>query len=99
MNLLNVKVNLLRSKPYLIYLVKKKYGLKNKLNAFSVVVNFTISKKTPNIKIDDGIINQLRNYLVELVVYGDNVCEKCSLFEKINNDFTSKIHTSRVSEK
>lgn len=66
--------------------------LYDKNNAFS---NFILTKKTPNIKIDDGVINELRNYLVDLVVYGDNACEKCSLFEKINNDFASKKYILR----
>lgn len=66
--------------------------LHDKNNAFS---NIILSKKTPNIKIDDGITNQLRNYLVGLVVYGDNACEKCSLFEKINDDFASKKYILR----
>lgn len=53
---------------------------KIKINSFS---DFTLSKKQPNIKINDAIITQLKNYLVDLVVYGENsVCDKCGIFEK-----------------
>lgn len=65
---------------------------KTKLNSFS---DFILSKKQPNIKINDAIVNQLKDYLIDLVVYGDNACEKCSLFEKIIDDFVTKKYILR----
>lgn len=61
---------------------------KKGLNTFS---DFILSKKQPNIKINGVIIEQLKNHLVDLVVYGENqACEKCKIFEKINEEFSLK---------
>lgn len=61
---------------------------KTKINPFS---DFASSKKQPNIKINDAIIEQIKKYLVEMVVFGDSkACDKCKLFDKINDEFTLK---------
>lgn len=52
---------------------------------------FKLSKKQPSIKIDDEILEQLKEYLEDLVVYGEsNSCSKCEIFEKIKNEFSQK---------
>lgn len=64
-----------------------------KLNSFS---DFTLSKKQPSIKISDAIFVQLKNYLIDLVVYGENkACATCKLFEKINDEFALKKYILR----
>lgn len=61
---------------------------KKKINTFS---DFSLSKKQQNIKINDAIIDQLKNHLIDLVVYGENkACDKCKLFERINDEFALK---------
>lgn len=66
---------------------------KRKLNPFS---DFVLSKKQPSIKINEGILAQLKDHLIDLVVYGDaEVCQECKLFEKINNEFVTKKYILR----
>lgn len=61
---------------------------KEKLNSFK---DFTLSKKTPSLKINDEIVEQLKKYLIDLVV----LYEKCKLFERINDEFTLKKYILR----
>lgn len=64
-----------------------------KINAFN---DFVLSKKQPNIKINDDIFTQLKNYLIDLVVFGDSkACDKCKLFERINDEFALKNYILR----
>lgn len=59
-----------------------------KLNSFS---DFTLSKQKREIKISNAIIEQLKLYLVDLVVYGEQrACGKCAVFEKIKDEFAMK---------
>lgn len=81
------------------FIVKKElraFGLlhdEKQINAFS---DFSLSKKVPSIKITDESIEQLKKYLIDLVVYGEkNVCDQCKLFEKMNHEFASKKYILR----
>lgn len=57
---------------------------------------FTLSKVQPNIKINGEILGELKKYLIDVVVYGENkACEKCNLFEDINEEFDSKKYILR----
>lgn len=64
-----------------------------KLNPFDDIV---LTKNKNFIKIDDKIIELLKKYLVDIVVYGERKeCDKCALFEIIHNDFANKKYTLR----
>lgn len=52
---------------------------------------FVLSDKQTNIKITEEILEQLTEYLIDLVVFGENkTCAQCKLFEKINDEFALK---------
>lgn len=64
-----------------------------KLNPFS---EFTLSKTQTYIRIDDFLLEILKKYLIDLVVYGERVsCDKSEVFEKIHNDFALKTYMLR----
>lgn len=66
------------------------YGEKNPFS------EFVLTKKTNRLRIDDKITEQMKNNLVDLVVYGGEVpCDKCALFEMIHNSFVNKKYTLR----
>lgn len=64
---------------------------KEKTNSFK---DFTLPKK--NSKINDAIIDQMKKYLIDLVVFGEKKsCDKCKIFERINHEFTAKKYILR----
>lgn len=63
------------------------------MNSFK---KFALSKTQPNIKINREILEELKSYLIDLVVYGeDKACTRYSLFEEINSEFASKEYILR----
>lgn len=71
-------------------------GLLHDAQKFNPFGDFVLSKQQKEIKINGVIIDQLKNYLIDLVVYGENrACEKCTIFEKIWNEFESKKYILR----
>lgn len=66
---------------------------KKQFNPFS---DFVLTKKQPNIKITEEILVQLKNYLIDLVVFAENkACDKSTIFEKIKDDFVFKKYILR----
>lgn len=66
------------------------YGDKETFN------EFRITKETNRIRIDEKMIDIMKKYLVDLVIYGSDVpCDKCDLFERIYPDFANRDYTLR----
>lgn len=65
----------------------------NRLNPFDEIV---LSRKQPFIRIDDKIVELFKQNLIDLVVYGEkSPCDKCSIIEKIHNEFAFKQYALR----
>lgn len=64
-----------------------------KLNPFELI---SLDKKKTYIRISDDIVELLKKYAIDLVVYGETTaCDKCELFELIHNEFSNKQYTLR----
>lgn len=75
----------------------------NKLSAIGLLQgeketfnDFKLTEKKPELRIDDKLIEILKKYLVDLVIYaGEKTCDKCALFEILHEDFSNKKYTLR----
>lgn len=75
----------------------------NKLSAIGLLYveketfnDFKLTEKKPELRIDDKLIEILKKYLVDLVIYaGEKTCDKCALFEILHEDFSNKKYTLR----
>lgn len=57
---------------------------------------FALTKKQSFIKITEPIIEKLKKYLIDLVIYAPKKeCDKCELFEIIHEEFASQDYTLR----